>query len=61
VTKEIGGKLDWTKLYGKPEPKTPEQRDAAIRSYHERGLALWQIAIIVHASVNDVKAVLGIV
>jgi hypothetical protein len=60
VKDTIGGKLDWTKLYAKPEAKTPEARDAQIRDYHARGLSLGQIAICVHASVNEVKAVLGI-
>jgi hypothetical protein len=58
--KDVPGKLDWTKLYGKPEPKTPEARETVIRAYHAQGLSLGQIAIIVHTSVNEVKAVLGL-
>ena len=60
MAKNIPGKMDWRRLYARAQPKSRMEQEALVRESHRRGYEMGQIALISKLTVNEVRAVLGI-
>ncbi len=59
-TKNIGGPLDWQKMYARSNPKTREEQISVVHQCQLNGYSLGQTALCAKLTVGEVKEILGL-